>query len=170
MCAHNFLTDNSENRTSKVLCLPKTVFESLSLSFYSTSSQNLLSSVSVFLLPACFFGSTFPCNFCMISTRSLSGLHLIKVSIHTVFRKQLLVVPSSSIPFSVSTRILFAFRIVESLCAITNVVRFFARRSSDCCTTFSLSLSNAPMSPRQRLGSWLFTRNPGHRQMLLLSS
>ena len=49
-------------------------------------------------------------------------------------------------PSSVKTRILCALRIVESRCAITNVVRFFASFSRDSCTTFSLSLSSAEVA------------------------
>ena len=48
-----------------------------------------------------------------------------------------------------------AFRIVESLCAITNVVLFFASFSNDSCTTFSLSLSSADVaSSKIRIGGF----------------
>lgn len=63
-----------------------------------------------------------------------------------------------------------AFRIVESRCAMTKVVRPFASFSIDSCTIFSLSLSSAEVASSKIRIAGFFQKYPCDRQTLLLAA
>ena len=106
-------------------------------------------------LACCVFGSyffhsaihPFAYNCCL---RSQSGFA--KFRIYAVLLHQFLMCTFFCNSIFGQHQDLLALRIVERRWAITKVVRSLARRSRDCCTTFSLSLSRR-MLPHQRSGS-----------------